>query len=102
MGIFCREKDGQFQLRPIDRATTSARTKTQIRMDRLGSHTSRSVGMGGGRVINVDSSVPSTITEVVEVTEEERMEMEDSNNDIFGKLDKVKMYRIGLHIRIFI
>ena len=50
-------------------------------MERLSSHAGSSVGMGRGRVINIGSSVPSTSTEVVEVTEEERMEIEDSNND---------------------
>ena len=34
-----------------------------------------------GRVIKIDSSVPSTSAEVVEVTEEQRMEKENSNND---------------------
>ena len=69
---FLKEKS---KFGPIDRAATSAWTRTQIRMERLASHTSKGVGRSKGGVINKGSSVPSTSIEVVRVTEEEKMEM---------------------------
>ena len=78
---FVEQKERQNQLGPIDRTTTSATTRTKVRMERLASHTSRSVSRDRGRVSNIYNSVPSTSTDVVEVTKEERMKMEHINND---------------------
>src|SRR5215469_12117780 len=78
---FIGQKERRNQLGPIDRVKTNIIRRTNIRMERLSGNASSIIGRGKGRVINIDTSVPSTSTEGFEVAGDEILEIEDSNND---------------------
>ena len=76
---FVGQKTRKNQLGPIDRVTTGARRRTQVRDEKLASHSSKNVGRGRGLFFDKDTAVPSTSTDVMEVSEVESMEMEDGD-----------------------
>lgn len=73
---FVGQKTRKNQLGSIDRVTTGARRRTQIRDEKLASHSSKNVGRGRGLFFDKHTAVPSTSTDVMEVSEVESMEME--------------------------